>query len=119
VAKTAFFMKRLNDHIQYLKKIDATLNAKGDFQGTDHAECQLGQWLCGEGTAEVKAMSDSRAKAVFDSLLEPHQKFHSMSHQALEKKRSGDEAGVKAALTEMHLLSTVLTNKLLELDGMN
>lgn len=111
-------MKRLNDHIQYLKKIDATLNGKGDFQGTDHAECQLGKWLYGEGVAEIEALSNSKAKEVFDSLFEPHQKFHAISRQALEKKQAGDEAGVKAALTEMHLLSTILTNKLLELDGM-
>lgn len=119
VAKTAFFMKRLNDHIQYLKKIDATLNNKGDFQGTAHEECHLGKWLYGEGAAEVEAIQNSKAKEIFDSLLEPHQKFHMMSRQALENKLAGDEAGVKAALTEMHLLSTILTNKLLDLDGMS
>jgi hypothetical protein len=119
VAKTAFFMKRLNDHIQYLKKIDATLNNKGDFQGIGHEECLLGTWLYGEGAAEVKAIQNSKAKEIFDSLLEPHQKFHTMSRQALENKLAGDEAGMKAALTEMHLLSTILTNKLLDLDGMS
>lgn len=117
VAK-AFFMLRLNDHVQYLKKMDATLKGQQDFAGSEHTACKLGQWLCGEGAAEVANLTDERAKAVFESMLEPHARFHQVGQQALEKKRSGDEAGAHAAMTELHTLSTVLMNKLIELDGM-
>ncbi|HEC85057.1 MAG: hypothetical protein DRR08_03410 [Candidatus Parabeggiatoa sp. nov. 2] len=118
MAKKAFFLKRLNDHVQYLKKIDAAIKGESDFQGTPHRDCQLGQWLYDEGGAEVAAMENSNAKEVFESLLEPHERFHTISKEALEKKRAGDEAGAQAILTEMHVLSTLITNKLLELDGM-
>lgn len=119
MANKAFFMRRLNEHIQYLKKIDAAIKGENDFQGTTHRECQLGQWLYNEGAAEIAAMNNHKAQEIFESLLEPHERFHTLGHQALEKKRTGDDSGAKAIMTELHVLSTVLTNKLLELDKMN
>lgn len=119
MATKAFFMMRLNDHIQYLKKIDATLNGKDNFQGTSHTSCKLGQWLYNEGIEEVKALNNPKAEEVFNSLLEPHERFHQVSHQALEKKSIGDEQAAQAAVTEMHVLSHIISQKLLELDGMN
>lgn len=120
MADSAFFMMRLNDHIQYLKKMEATLAGKKDFAGTTHTDCKLGKWLYGEeAQTEIAALQEhERAKAVFDSILEPHERFHSVGQDALDKKNSGDEAGAQVALTELHKLSAVLTNKLLELDGM-
>ncbi len=115
----AFFLQRLNDHVQYLKKIDRTLKGEGDFEGTDHHACKLGQWMDTEGPGEVSALQDSRAGEIFESLKEPHERFHQVSHRAIEKKKAGDEAGVKAAMTEMHVLSATISNKLLELDGMS
>lgn len=114
----AFFMMRLNDHIQYLKKIDATLKGQSDFQGTTHTDCKLGKWLYGDGPTEIAAMKDNRAKEVFDSILEPHERFHILGKKALENKQAGDEDAMKQALTSLYTLSTVLTNRLLELDRM-
>ncbi len=119
MAKKAFFMMRLNDHIQYLKKMDATLKGEGDFQGTTHQDCKLGQWLNEDGPTEVGAMENSKAKEVFDSLHEPHERFHLLGKEVLEKKQAGDEAGAHTVFTELHVLSNTLTNKLLELDGIN
>lgn len=112
----AFFLMRLNDHVQYLKNIEATLVDKGDFQGTNHHDCKLGQWLYGDGAEEVAALSNSKAQEVFDSLFEPHERFHTISKQALEKKQAGDEPAAQAAMTEMHKLSHIIAHKLLELD---
>jgi hypothetical protein len=53
---------------------------------------------------------------LFDSLLEPHQRFHDVSQEAVEKYALGDAAGAKSAVTEMHKLSNVLISILLELD---
>jgi hypothetical protein len=114
----AFFLMRLNDHIQYLKKIDATLKGQSDFQGTSHHDCKLGKWLYGEGPAEIASMKDSKAKEVFDSMLEPHERFHAFGKEALEKKQATDDDGMKQAVTGMYTLSSILTNKLLELDRM-
>ncbi|OUD12335.1 CZB domain-containing protein [Thioflexithrix psekupsensis] len=117
VAK-AFFMMRLNDHVQYLKKMDATLKGKDNFVGMDHCSCKLGKWLYNEGVSEVESLTDPRAKVVFDSLFEPHERFHTVGQEALAKKAAGDETGAQAALTELHTLSNTLANKLLELDKM-
>lgn len=114
----AFFIMRLNDHIQYLKKIDAALNGRSDFQGTNHHDCKLGKWLYGEGATEVAMMKHHQAKEIFDSLFEPHEHFHAIGKDALSKKQAGDMEGAKMALTMLHTLSSTLTKKLLELDKM-
>ena len=118
MAGKAFFLQRLNDHVQYMKKISATLADNGDFQGTTHDDCKLGQWIYGEGAQEVAALSDPDAQTVFDSLKEPHEKFHRISQEALSKKVSGDIAGANQAETDIYVLSTDIYNKLLKLDGM-
>jgi hypothetical protein len=111
-----FFLMRLNDHIQYMKKIEATLAGVGNFPGTNHHDCKLGQWLYGEGANEVAGLQNSYAQEIFDSLFEPHERFHTISKQALEKKQAGDEIGTQIAMTEMYKLSQLITQKLLELD---
>ncbi|MEK8018996.1 MAG: CZB domain-containing protein [Candidatus Parabeggiatoa sp.] len=116
MAAKAFFLMRLNDHVQYLKKMESTLGGKGLFQGTTHSECKLGQWLHGDGTNEVGTLTDTHAKEVFDSLFEPHERFHITSKQALDKKQAGDDEGAKLAMTEMYRLSHLITQKLLALD---
>ena len=118
MAGKAFFMMRLNDHIQYLKKMDAALKGESDFKGCRHTECKLGGWLYGDGPKEVAELTDPKAKAVFESMLEPHEQFHAIGQKALEQKEAGDDAAAQAALTELHTLSAVLTDKLLNLDGM-
>jgi hypothetical protein len=114
----AFFLMRLNDHIQYLKNIEATLVGDGNFQGTSHLSCKLGQWLYAEGAKEVMELKNPKAKEVFDSLFEPHERFHTISHEALAKHKSGDKGGAQAAITEMHQLSHLISQKLLELDAL-
>jgi hypothetical protein len=114
----AFFFQRMNDHVQYLKKIQATLDGKGEFKGTDYQACKLGHWLYNEGPEEASAVS-AETRNLFDTLLEPHQRFHDASHEAVEKHMAGDEAGAKQAVTEMHKLSNVLINILLDLDKMS
>ena len=114
----AFFLMRLNDHIQYLKNIEATLVGEGDFQGTSHLSCKLGQWLYGEGAKEVTQLKNPKAKEVFESLFEPHERFHTISYEALAKHQGGDKGGAQAAITEMHQLSHVISQKLLELDAL-
>lgn len=116
MASKAFFMMRLNDHIQYLKKMEAALKGDNNFLGTDHKTCKLGCWLHAEGKAEVADMHSPKAQEVFDSLFEPHQQFHEAGQRALAAKIAGDDQSAKEAMTEMYQLSAVLTNRLLDLD---
>jgi hypothetical protein len=111
-----FFLRRLNDHIQYLTKIEATMRGKCDFQGTNHHDCKLGQWLYGDGVNELSTLHNNQAQTIFEALFEPHEQFHTISKQALTKQHAGDELGAKNALTNMYKLSHVLTQKLLQLD---
>ncbi|ALG69110.1 CZB domain-containing protein [Beggiatoa leptomitoformis] len=119
MASKAFFLMRLNDHVQYLKKIDATLNDKGEFQGTDCHDCKLGKWLYGEGQTEVDNLKNTIANNIFTSLFEPHERFHQISKQALELKKAGDMEAVHKIVTEMHILSNVISRKLLDLDELD
>ncbi len=119
MAGKAFFLMRLNDHVQYLKHVTDTLDGKHSFTGTSHTDCKLGQWIYGEGEAEIQTLTHPQAKDIFDSIKEPHEKFHTISKQALEMYANGDTDGAKKTTTQMHVLSTQIYNKLLDLDGMS
>ncbi len=114
---SAFFLLRMNDHIQYLGKLKAALEDKGDFQGSDHHSCKLGTWLDGEGAEQATALG-AEARSVFDQLLGPHEQFHNASHEALAKKAAGDLQGMEASMTEMFRLSNTLVTLLMRLDAM-
>lgn len=115
MASGAFFFLRLNDHIQYLRKIQATLAGTGEFRGTDFHDCALGKWLYGEGAEQVAVLGPD-AKAIFDSLFEPHQQFHDASKEAIELQERGDTSAASGAITRMMQLSLKLIQKLTKLD---
>ncbi len=119
MAGSAFFLMRLNDHVQYLKKVNATLKGEMDFAGNSHDECKLGAWILNDGPAEVAKLSDPRAQEVFESIKAPHQKFHDVGKMAIAHKKTGEEEQATKLVTEMHKLSTDISNKLLELDKMS
>lgn len=114
---TAFFLQRMNDHLQYLNKIKATLDGKGDFQGCDHHSCKFGRWVDSDGPKEASELGNE-AQALFDSIIEPHRQFHEASKAALELQGAGDKAQSGQKVTEMHRLSSQLVEKLLQLDRM-
>jgi hypothetical protein len=115
MSENAFFLRRMNDHIQYLGKLKATLEDRGDFQGTDHHSCKLGKWLDGDGPEESSSIS-VEAREIFDTILEPHEQFHQASQLALDYKKNGDREGMEDAMTEMFKLSTKLVDILMRLD---
>jgi len=114
----AFFFLRLNDHIQYLKKVQGAIEDKHSFAGTDPHHCKLGKWLYGTGPEEASAIGD-QARSIFDELFEPHEKFHHASTRALEKHAAGDEAGCAEDMTRMHVLSGNLVSILIKLDDLS
>jgi hypothetical protein len=105
----------MNDHLQYLTKVKATLDGVGDFRGSDHHSCKFGRWIDGSGPQEVSELG-AAAVSVFDSILVPHEQFHAASGRALAFQAEGRAADTERELTEMHLLSGRLVEKLLELD---
>jgi hypothetical protein len=114
----AFFLLRLNDHVQYLNRIKATLNGAGDFRGSDHHDCKLGKWIDGAGPAEASE-AGPKAQAVFDSLSEPHRQFHEASARALDLALAGKTGEAESEITAMHRLSALLVDRLLELDRLS
>ena len=111
----AFFLLRMNDHLQYLNRLHATLDGRGDFRGSGHHDCKLGRWLDTNGPVETGEIGPD-AQSLFDSIIEPHRLFHEASSQALEFKEAGNQAAAEEKLTEMHQLSALLVDKLLKLD---
>lgn len=61
---SAFFFQRINDHIQYLRRLEQTLKDQGDFRGYDFHSCKLGQWIDTEGLSQIPEGAD-KAKLVF------------------------------------------------------
>lgn len=111
----AFFLQRMNDHVQYLRKIKETLNHEGDFQGCDCHLCALGHWLDHEAPQQVEYYGDEVA-ALLKQLDQQHCEFHKVSQEALSCSEAGDDAGSYQAMTQMHKLSNQLVNLLLEMD---
>ena len=111
----AFFFQRINDHIQYLRKLEKTLKGDGDFTGASHTDCKLGVWMFGEGRQEVAEAGD-KAVAVFEGLFDKHQAFHEAGSRALQAKAAGQADAVTKEVTEMIKLSNVLIAGLTELD---
>ncbi len=111
----AFFVQRLNDHIQYLRKVTNTLKGVDDFQGTACTECKLGKWLYDDGHDDLEACAPDGSH-LFDLLEEKHKRFHDFSNDALTQHRSGDAVGSYRAMTEMHKLSNEMVSLLLKAD---
>ncbi len=113
----AFFLLRINDHMQYLRKIKDTLEGTGDFRGGDHHACKLGVWMDTTGAREA-AEAGPEATVTFNALHDPHERFHSASGRALRTLAEGRPEEAELEVTEMHRLSSALVNRLLELDGL-
>ena len=114
---SAFFFQRINDHIQYLHQLELSLKDEGDFQGVDHHDCRLGQWLYGRGRDEIAACGESTA--CLEMLLTPHQQFHEAAKRALQAHKDGRSNEQKSNVTEMFKLSNILISKMMELDRLS
>lgn len=112
---SAFFMQRLNDHIQYLSRVTKTLADKDDFHGTDCHSCKLGKWIDSSGREDVVAHAP-HAEGLFERLVERHEYFHSVSNEVLAKHQVGDTVNCYRAMTEMHKVSGQLVSLLLDID---
>jgi len=112
----AFFLRRLNDHTQYLNKINATLHGNGSFTGTNACGCKLGSWLCGKGKQDI-AYYGKEPLGIFLELDKKHRRFHDVSNTVLNKHLTNTSTQKSQAFTQMHLLSTHLINLLLDLDA--
>jgi hypothetical protein len=113
--KKAFFMQRLNDHIQYLDKVTRTIKGKMEFAGTDCHCCKLGQWIYAEGREEVSLYAPA-AMPLFEQLVEKHEYFHVISNTILAQFHAGDISQIHQEMTEVHKLSNQLVSILLDID---
>ena len=113
--KNAFFLQRMNDHVQYLRKIKARIEGTSDFNPCDHHCCALGQWFYSDGYSQAAIFGD-RMLSLYQQLEEPHQQFHHASSLAVACHELKDEVGSYRAMTQMHRLSTQLINIILEMD---
>jgi len=125
MTERSFFLRRVNDHLQYLNNLNKTLandqcfdeyENVDCFKGSEDTECNLGRWLYGEGAVEISALDNYEIEVIFRSLFEPHSRFHSVSQEAIEKRHAGDKAGAQALIAEMKKISTLLTSKMLDLE---
>ncbi|UOG92807.1 MAG: CZB domain-containing protein [Candidatus Thiothrix sulfatifontis] len=114
-SNNAFFIQRLNDHIQYLRKVTNTLKGVDDFEGTACTECKLGQWLYHNGHEHLQNSAPD-GSFLFEFLEKNHKRFHDSSDEALAQYRNGNAVGSYRAVTEMHKLSNEMVALLLKAD---
>ena len=114
-AQKAFFVQRLNDHIQYLDKVTKTLKGKTNFAGTDCRCCKLGQWIYTEGRKEISLYAPD-AMPLFEQLIEKHEEFHVISGEILDQFNAGDISQIHQEMTQVHKLSNQLVSILLQID---
>ena len=114
-SKKAFFMQRLNDHIQYLDKVTRTIKGKMEFAGTNCRCCKLGQWIYAEGREEISSYAPAAAP-LFEQLIEKHEEFHVISNTILAQFHAGDISQIHQEMTEVHKLSSQLVSILLDID---
>jgi hypothetical protein len=114
-----FFMKRLNDHVQYLKEVDKTLRGESNFEGTDAHNCALGKWMDGEGKAEIAKLHSPKAQEIFQSMFDIHEQFHELGKQAIAQQKAGDTHAARMTMTRLFGISAEITSKLLELDRLS
>ncbi|MCK5901572.1 MAG: CZB domain-containing protein [Cocleimonas sp.] len=112
----AFFLRRINDHTQYLNKVTDTLRGRSNFKGTYACGCKLGHWLCGDAEGDLLDYGDDTLD-VFYELYKEHQKFHDVSNVALRSHEAGNSRQETLAFTQMHVLSAKLITLLLALDS--
>lgn len=113
--KKAFFVQRLNDHIQYLDRITKTVKGKDNFTGCDCHCCKLGHWLDTSGEADINQYAPDSTH-LYATLVEQHEQFHLVSGQILAFYHQNDEMSAQRAMTEMHKLSQQLVTILLTID---
>lgn len=113
-SKNAYFLQRLNEHVQYLRRVNATLKGEDHFQGKAHTECKLGQWLY--GTGEQLLQINAVTQELFTMIEGKHHAFHEASDQALALHHAGDHVNSYRAMTTMLKVSGELVNLLLTAD---
>ncbi|MCK6602030.1 MAG: CZB domain-containing protein [Bacteroidetes bacterium] len=106
----------MNDHIQYMMKIIATLKNDGSFQGSDPHMCRFGIWYYGVAKDEILSLNSSEAVEIFNSLEAIHTAFHLAGEQGLNSKNKGDQNGVEKAISDLSTLSNQIVTKFLQLD---
>jgi hypothetical protein len=111
----AFFVQRLNDHIQYLRRVTNTLKGEDDFRGCTCNQCKLGLWLYSEGREALEACTED-GEYLFTVLEEKHKRFHDVSHEALVRHAAGDYVNGYRSMTDMLRISRELVSLLLEAD---
>lgn len=111
----AFFVQRLNDHVQYLDKVTKTIKGQMEFQGCDCHCCRLGHWLDHGGIEEINHFVPN-SSTLISELLTKHEAFHEASNQALQFHEQGQEQQAYKTMTQVHTLSQQLVTLLLTID---
>jgi len=87
-------------HFQYIEKVAAFLEGSGpEPELTSPEACPMGQWLKEHPNPKM---------------AEPHERFHQILAEAVEKKKQGQEAEAKALLDQAYTLYSQLEHALFE-----
>lgn len=111
-------LRAVTQHVNYLGMVRKCLAEGGErCKCTDHHSCAFGKWCDGEGSGLIREMASPGADALWAQIGAHHAAFHDASLAAAES-RERDAAAALQRETEMIQCSTLLVNRLLELDAM-
>ncbi|HQT45974.1 MAG: hypothetical protein B7X08_02970 [Acidocella sp. 20-63-7] len=110
-------LRAVTQHVNYLAMVRKCLAEGGEYcKCTDHHNCGFGKWYDGDGGVLIREMASPGAEALWAEIAVHHAAFHDASIAAV-MTREGDGT-IQEREAEMVQCSTLLVNRLLELDAM-
>lgn len=115
-------LQAMAQHANYLKMVNRCFSDGVDHcRCTSHHDCKFGKWFYADGTAQFGTHGNPEIVRLWNDIEIHHMRFHEHSLQAVAYLRQDNGKEQFADLfaeseTKMMQCSTVLVNKLLELD---
>ena len=111
-------LQAITQHVNYVAMVRRTM-AEGleHSRCCDHHSCKFGKWYDSDGTQMITALASPDASALWTEIGRQHETFHQESMAAVNSRASNMELamGLETAMLQR---STVLVNRLLELDSL-
>ncbi|WP_297370701.1 CZB domain-containing protein [Acidocella sp.] len=109
-------LQAITQHVNYLAMVRRTIaDGVEHSRCCDHHSCKFGTWYDSDGTGMVNRLATDDITALWREIGRQHEAFHAESMAAVEALAT-DQAKAVALETAMMQRSTLLVNRLLDLD---
>jgi hypothetical protein len=111
-------LQAITQHVNYLGMVRRSV-AEGvqNSRCCDHHSCLFGKWYDTSGTEMVSGMANPEASRLWTEIGQLHETFHTESFTAVQRRDTDMDEALKLE-TAMMQRSTVMVNRLLDLDAL-